>query len=209
MAGISTTLYRSLALCLPAKLLSCGARLRKQKDETRHITRPVRRELPTRSANRRRMPSACRLSLFLLAGHSGRDAEAAHQRRQISRHSCAGEYSQHPGIPKRGLEGGGPAELRYSLFQRLARPDQGAGDRVRARYAWPLLPVADARHVDRRLRVPWLAHDRNPVRRFCRDAAGMDRCASGRRRSHRRADALCLDHRPHQDRRTGRLRRRE
>ena len=43
------------------------------------------------------------------------------------------------------------------------------------------------------------------ARRFRRDAAGVERLAAGRRRPHRRADALCLDHRPHQDRRTGRL----
>ena len=197
MAGISTLIARFALPALLSAALACGAP---------SAARAAELDQRTGGACHRRAG----LSLFLLAGHSGRDAEAAHQRRQISRHSCAGEYfRQHPGIPKRGLEGGGPAELRYSLFQRLARPDQGAGDRVRARYAWPLLPVADARHVDRRLRVPWLAHDRNPVRRFCRDAAGMDRCASGRRRSHRRAHALCLDHRPNQDRRTVRLRRRE
>ncbi len=38
---------------------------------------------------------------------------------------------------------------------------------------------------------------------FAVTAAGLDRLAAGRRRSHRRAHALCLDHRPHQDRRTG------
>ena len=116
---------------------------------------------------------------------------------------------QHPGIPDGGHEGGGPAELRHAVFQRLARPDQGADDRIRARYAWALLPAADARHVDRRVRLAGLAHDRNPGRRLCRDAAGLERLAAGGRRSHRRAHALCLDHRPHQDRRTGRLRRRE
>ena len=38
--------------------------------------------------------------------------------------------------------------------------------------------------------------------------AGLERLATGRRRSHRRAHALCLDHRPHQDRRASRLCRR-
>ena len=147
---------------------------------------------------------------FYSARHDGPDAKAAHQRRQARGHLRADEHvRQHPGISDGGHEGGGPAELRHALFQRLAGPDQGAGDRIRARYAWALLPAADARHVDRRFRVPGLAHDRNPGRRLCRDAAGLDRLAAGRRRSHRRADALCLDHRPHQDRRTGRLRRRE
>src|SRR5271166_4238035 len=77
------------------------------------------------------------------------------------------------------------------------------------RYAWALLPAADARHVDRRFRVPRLAHDRNAGRRLCREAAGLERLAAGRRRSHRHSHALCLDHRPHQDRRAGRLRGRE
>ena len=149
------------------------------------------------------------LPVFLLARHDGPDAEAAHQRRQARGHLRADEHvRQHPGIPHGGHEGGRPAELRHALFQRLAGPDQGAGDRLGARYAWALLPAADARHVDRRVRVPRLAHDRNPGRRLRRDAARLERHASGGRRSHRRADALRLDHRPHQDRRTGRLRRR-
>ena len=45
-------------------------------------------------------------------------------------------------------------------------------------------------------------------RRLCRGAAGLERLAAGRRGSHRRAHAVCLDHRPHQDRRAARLRRR-
>ena len=71
-----------------------------------------------------------------------------------------------------------------------------------------LLSAADARHVDRRVRLPRLAHDRNPGRRLCRGAAGLERITAGGRGPPRRADALCLDHRPHQDRRPGRLRRR-
>ncbi len=112
------------------------------------------------------------------------------------------------GIPDGGHEGRGPAELRHAVFQRLARPDQGADDRLGPRHAWALLPAADARHVDRRVRLARLAHDRNPGRRLCRGAAGLERVVAGGRGSHRRADALCLDHRPHQDRRPGRLRRR-
>ena len=39
--------------------------------------------------------------------------------------------------------------------------EQGADDRLGPRYAWALLPAADAGHVDRRLRLARLAHDRN------------------------------------------------
>jgi hypothetical protein len=47
-----------------------------------------------------------------------------------------------------GYEGRGPAELRHAVFQRLARPDQGADDRLGPRHAWALLFAANARHVD-------------------------------------------------------------
>ena len=150
------------------------------------------------------------LPVFLSSGHNGPDAEAADQRRQGRRHSRADEHvCQPPRVPAGGHEGRGPAELRHAVFQRLAGPDQGADDRLGPRYAWALLPAADARHVDRRVRLPGLAHHRNPGRRLCRGAAGLERLAAGGRGSHRRAHALCLDHRPHQDRRAGRLRRRE
>ena len=77
-----------------------------------------------------------------------------------------------------------------------------------------LLPAADARHVDGRVRVAGLAHDRHAGRQLPRHAAGLEAGyafaeiqASGHA-AHRRADALCLDHRPHQDRRPAGLRRR-
>ena len=186
---------------IPCSLRSC-----------RTARRGARRGAPRSARGRGDQRTGCArhrragLPLFLFARHNGPDAEAAHQRRQARGHLRADEHvRQHPGISDGGHEGRGPAELRHAVFQRLARPDQGADDRIRARYAWALLPAADARHVDRRVRVPGLAHDRNAGRRLCRDAAGLERLAAGRRRSHRRADALCLDHRPHQDRRTGRL----
>ena len=52
----------------------------------------------------------------------------------------------------------GAAEFRYALFERLARFDQGADGRLSARHRRPLLPPAHARHVDRRVRFPGLAH---------------------------------------------------
>ena len=86
--------------------------------------------------------------------------------------------------------------------------DQRAGDRLGPRHAWALLPAADAGHVDRRLRLARLAHDRNGGRRLRGDASRLYRFAPGGRRSNRRAHALCLDHRPHQDGWAVRLRRR-
>ena len=67
---------------------------------------------------------------------------------------------------------GGTAELRHALFQRLARPDQGAGHRVCPRYWRPLLSAADARHVDRRVRVAGLAHDGEGRGQFPCNASG-------------------------------------
>ena len=46
------------------------------------------------------------------------------------------------------------------------------------------------------------------ARQLPRHAAGLDADGARRVHPHRRADALCLDHRPHQDRRAGGLRRR-
>jgi hypothetical protein len=88
-------------------------------------------------------------------------------------HQRADEYvRQCPRIPGGNHEGCGSAELRHPLFQRLARPDQRADDRIGPRYAGALLPAADARHVDRCFRLTGLAHNRNPGRRLCRGAAG-------------------------------------
>ena len=99
----------------------------------------------------------------------------------------------------------------------LARPDQGADGRLGAGYRRALLSPADARHVDRRLRVARLAHHRHAggqlPRRAARLAAGSARQADRGVQApeghpaHRRADAVCLDHRPHQDRRPAGLRR--
>ena len=79
--------------------------------------------------------------------------------------------------------------------------------RLRAGHGRAVLPPADARHVDGRLRVARLADDRNPGGQFPRHPARLERNGSGGVHAHCRADALCLDHRPHQDGRTGRLRR--
>ena len=100
------------------------------------------------------------LPLSLPAGHHRPDAKAADQRRQARGHRRADEFvRQRPGIPDGGHESGGAAELRHALLQRLARPDKATDDRFRAQYPRPLLFAADARHVDRRFRLPRLAHD--------------------------------------------------
>ena len=66
---------------------------------------------------------------------------------------------QCPSLSHRRHERRGAAEFRHALFERLARPDQGADGRLGARHRRPLLPAADARHVDRRVRLAGLAHD--------------------------------------------------
>ena len=72
------------------------------------------------------------------------------------------------------------AEFRYALFERLARSDQGADGRLRARHRRALLPPADARHVDRRVRLAGLAHDGNGSRQFPRHASRLERHGSRR-----------------------------
>ena len=57
----------------------------------------------------------------------------------------------------------------------LARPDQGADDRFRARHRWPLLSPADARHVDRCVRLARLAHHGHAGGKLPRHAARLDR----------------------------------
>ena len=93
-----------------------------------------------------------------------------------------------------------------TLYSRRGSTHQGADDRLRARHRRTLLSPADARHVDQRLRLARLAHDRNAGRQLPDRAAALERHGSRRRHAHRCADALCLDHRPHQDRRPAGLR---
>ena len=66
-----------------------------------------------------------------------------------------------PAFPTADMQGGRAAELRYALFQRLARSDEGADGRLGARHRRPLLSAADARHVDRCVRLARLADDRH------------------------------------------------
>jgi hypothetical protein len=69
------------------------------------------------------------------------------------------------------------------------------------------LPAADAGYVDRRVRIARLAHDGNDGRQFPRHAARLGRHRPRRIHTNQSANALCLDHRPHQDRRAAGLRR--
>ena len=68
---------------------------------------------------------------------------------------------QRSGVPDGRHEGRRAAQLRHAVFQRVAGSDQGADDRLGARYRRALLSAADARHVDRRVCVAGLAHHRN------------------------------------------------
>ena len=72
----------------------------------------------------------------------------------------------------------------------------------------PLLPDADARHVDRRLRGPRLAHHPRRGARLRAGAAGLGGQAAGGADPDPRADADGLDPRPGADQRPGGLRRR-
>ena len=78
-------------------------------------------------------------------------------------------------VSHRRHEGRGAAEFRHALFERLARSHQGADGRLGAGHRRPLLPAADARHVDRRVRLARLAHHRHRSRQLPRDAARLDR----------------------------------
>ena len=62
-------------------------------------------------------------------------------------------FSNVPEYPPSEFQGSGAAEPRYALLHRVARSHQGAADCIGARYGGPLLPVADARHVDGCVRV--------------------------------------------------------
>ena len=109
---------------------------------------------------------------FYSLDHHGHDAQAAHQSgAEPGWHRRPDEpLRQHRRLSHRRHEGGGPAEFRHALLQRLARSDQGADGRLGARYRRPLLPVADARHVDRRVRLAGLAHHRHRGRQLSRHA---------------------------------------
>ena len=153
------------------------------------------------------------LPVLLSARHHGSDPQAAHQCRAGQRR--AGRPSehvrQHSGVPERRHEGRGPAQLRYALFQRVARPHRGARDRLGARHERALLPAADARHVDERVRVARLAHHGHAggqLRHHSARLAARAIQAPRGRSADRRAHPLRLDHRPHQDRRPAGLRRR-
>jgi hypothetical protein len=59
-------------------------------------------------------------------------------------------------------------QFRYALLLCVAGSDQRTGYRFFSRHFGALLPPADARHVDRRLRLAWLADDRDAGPEFPR-----------------------------------------
>jgi hypothetical protein len=80
---------------------------------------------------------------------------------------------QHTGIPTGELQRCRAIQLRYFVFHRMARHDEGARRSQRAGHQRALLPSADARHVDRCFRLAGLADDRHSGRDFCGDASGL------------------------------------
>ena len=79
--------------------------------------------------------------------------------RQKPGYGPANMFTNVASLPDREHEGRGAAQFRYALLDRLARSDQGADGRLGPRHGRPLLPAADAGHVDRRVRLARLAHD--------------------------------------------------
>ena len=157
------------------------------------------------------------LSLLLLARDHGSDAQANGQRpgRQVARLRSCEYLPEHPGLSRGRRPSGRAPQLRHAVFERVARSHQGARHRLRAGHGRALLPPADARHVDRCVRLPGLAHHGNAGPGVPDCAAGMAARSEGKARrgvqapegnsAHRCADAARLDHRPHKDGRPGRL----
>ena len=114
------------------------------------------------------------------------------------------------------LQGCRALQLRHAVFRRVARHDQGARRHLGSGYRRTLLPAADARHVDRRFCLAGLANDGHQGRDISGHAAGLEAGSARKVRrgvqaaegyaADRRANALCLGHRPHQDRRSAGLR---
>ena len=148
------------------------------------------------------------LPLFLSAHLGGHHAEAIHEHRggKGIRQRSDEYVRERSGVSACRFESGRADQLRYALFHCMARSHQGTADRLRAGHGRAILPPADARHVDGCFRFAGLADDRHPGGEFPRHAARLERNGSGRIYAHQRADSLCLDHRPHQDGRPGRLR---
>ena len=116
------------------------------------------------------------LSLFLSACDHGGDAGTADQSGGGARIAWRTDepFCQHSGASHGGNEGGGAAQFRYALFERLARFDQGAGGRFSPGHRRTLLSPAYARHVERCVRLAGLAHHGNASRKFPRHTPGWN-----------------------------------
>ena len=103
------------------------------------------------------------LRVFLSDHQLGCDAQAVHQprTRQGSRPGADEHVQQRAHLSSRRRQGCGPLQFRHALFVGLPRPLQGTDGGLGAGYRRALLPPADARHVDRCVRVAGLAHDGN------------------------------------------------
>ena len=82
-------------------------------------------------------------------------------------------FANVPAYPTADILVDASAELRYALFQRMARSYQGARDRLCPRHGRTILSPADARYVDGRVRVAWLADHGNASGQLHHRAAGM------------------------------------
>ena len=125
-------------------------------------------------------------------------------------------FSNVPEYPAADFKGVVRSNFDTLILQRMAGHDQRTRRDLRTGYQWPLLPAADARHVDRRVCFAGLANDGDQGRDIpdyaARLAAGSARqvCggiqASERDPADRSANTLCLGDRPDQDRRPAGLR---
>ena len=83
-------------------------------------------------------------------------------------------FTNVPDVSACRLKGRRAAELRHALFHRVSGSDQRADGRLGPRHGRALLSPADARHVDGRVRVAGLAHDRNAGRQLPDRAARLE-----------------------------------
>src|ERR1700758_5815561 len=88
----------------------------------------------------------------------------------------------------------------------MAGLDQGADGRVGARHRRPLLSSADARHVDGRFHLAWLAYHGYAGGKLPHHSTRLERGHSFGNDTHRRADALCVDYRADKNGRAAGLR---
>ena len=111
-----------------------------------------------------------------------------------------------PGLSRRQLHRRRPAQCRHPLFDALVRRLARSAADQRARQPRPLLSAADARHVVGRVRRAGRADQRHRAADHRAGRAALAGRAARRRAADPVANRDGLDHRPHPDQRSRRLR---